>query len=37
MRWKSRLTAFAICFVIGLTAAFIVAAACYGQDIINRN
>ena len=26
MRWKSRATAFAICFVIGLTAAFIVAA-----------
>ena len=26
MRWKSRLTAFAICFVIGLAAAFIVAA-----------
>ena len=25
MRWKSRLTAFAICFAIGLTAAFIVA------------
>ena len=26
MRWKSRLTAFTICFAIGLTAAFIVAA-----------
>jgi len=26
MRWKSRLTAFTICFVIGLTAAFIIAA-----------
>src|SRR5215216_2244518 len=26
MRWKSRLTAFTICFAIGLTAAFIIAA-----------
>lgn len=48
MRWKSRLTSFAICFAIGLTVAFIVAfmlrqrrhqpqlTPCHGNDYFNR-